>query len=63
MMKKFLIYIEFVVFVDDEIIKKMSNNKMSTLILVVKDNRKLKENNQEIENITYLMVYILNELY
>ena len=36
---------------------------MLTLILVVKDNKILEENNQEIQNTIYLMVYILNELY
>ncbi len=36
---------------------------MLTLILMVKDNRKSEENNQEIENKKYKLVYTLNMLY
>jgi uncharacterized membrane protein YkgB len=62
-MNKLLIHIEFVVFVDDDLIKHMYKYKMSTLILEVKDNKKSEENKQKIENKIYEMVNILNEIY
>jgi hypothetical protein len=56
-------HIFFVVFVDDDEEELMSNWKILTLKLVDKDNRKLKENNQENDDKLNSMEYISNVLY